>query len=84
MYLEPLKKTNEFLTIRALTQKVCEMFPNLLENATLQIQRHKNPTTPFKAVYGRIQSEISRGRYQQRIDIDTTCKPMKIRIKSIL
>lgn len=81
-YLEALKAINGWVTVLEWATKVGEIYPEILEKADKEALAQKNDTTGIREITARISSNISRGAYSGKIEIDDTDRPRKVRFLS--
>ncbi len=78
-YLEALKTFDDWVIVSEWAQKFGEMYPELLEKAEREAENHANDTTGLREIAARISSIISTGGYTDKIEIDTSERPRKVR-----
>ena len=78
-YLEALKTLNRWVIVSEWSEKVVEMYPEILKNAEEQASNYKNKSTGLREVTARISSGISSGAYVGSIEIDESERPRRIR-----
>jgi len=78
-YLEALKEIDGWVTVGEWALKVADLYPELLENAERQAQEQKNDTTGLRELMRRISSNITRGAYEGKIEIDTSYQPRRVK-----
>jgi hypothetical protein len=78
-YLEAIKALNSWVTVSEWAVKVGELYPEILEKAEKEALAQKNETTGLREITARISSNISRGAYLGKIDIDESEHPRKVR-----
>lgn len=77
-YIEALKTFTGFVTVYEWAQKVCELYPDLLEKAEKEAQAQKQDTTGLREIAARISSRLSAGNFKNVL-IDDTERPRKVR-----
>ena len=77
-YTEALKTFSEFVTVIEWTQKVCELYPDLLEKAEKEAKAQKNDTTGLREIAARISSRLSSGNFKNVL-IDDSERPRKVK-----
>ena len=78
-YLEALKTFTNFVTVSEWAEKFVEMFPEELEKANIQAQNQVRDTTGLREITARISSRIATGGFSQKILIDDTERPKKVK-----
>lgn len=78
-YLNALKSCDDWVLVSEWAEKVGEFHPDLLEKANQEAANQANDTTGLREIAARISSAISRGAYQNKIEIDAAEKPRKVR-----
>jgi len=78
-YLEALKVFDDWVTVSEWATKFGELYPDLLEKANQEAANQANETTGLREIAARISSNISRGAYEDSIEIDTSERPRKVR-----
>jgi len=78
-YLEALKEIDDWAIVSDWAVKVGELYPDILAKADHDALNQANDTTGLREIAARISSNISRGAYAERIEIDTTERPRKVR-----
>jgi len=78
-YLNALKELNDWVIVSDWAKKVGELYPDILAKAEHDALNQANETTGLREIAARISSNISRGAYAERIEIDTTEQPRKAR-----
>ena len=78
-YLEALKTFTNFVTVSEWAEKFVEMFPEELEKANIQAQNQVRDTTGLREITARISSRIATGGFSQKILIDDTETPKKVK-----
>jgi len=81
-YLEALKQLNDWVIVSDWAIKVGEMFPSILEKASKEAENQLRDTTGLNEIAARISSNISRGAYDESIEIDSNERPRKVRFIS--
>ena len=80
-YLNSLKKCEDWVTVLEWAEKVCELYPEILEDANKQVQSHATETTGLRAITARLSSKLSSNDYDN-IEIDDSERPRKVRYVS--
>lgn len=78
-YLEALKSFDDWVIVSEWAQRFGELYPDLLEKANFEAQNQANDTTGLREIAARISSIISQGGYEDKIEIDTSERPRKVR-----
>ncbi len=78
-YLEALKSFDDWVTVSEWAMRFGELYPDLLEKANNEAENQANDTTGLREIAARISSAISRGAYENKIEIDTSERPRKVR-----
>ena len=78
-YLEALKQIDSWVIVSEWANKVGELYPDLLAKAEEEAANQANDTTGLREIAARISSAISTGAYENKIEIDTSERPRKIR-----
>jgi hypothetical protein len=78
-YLEALKTIDDWVIVSDWAIKIGELYPDILAKAELEASNQANDTTGLREIAARVSSNISRGAYAGRIEIDDTERPRKIR-----
>lgn len=78
-YLEALKTFDDWVIVSEWAQRFGELYPELLEKANLEAENQANDTTGLREIAARISSIISQGGYKEKIEIDTSERPRKVR-----
>jgi len=78
-YIEALKAFTEPITVHEWAQKVCELYPDLLEKANREAQAQKRDTTGLREIAARISSRLSKGGFKDVL-IDDSERPRKIKL----
>lgn len=78
-YLEALKQIDDWVLVSEWAIKVGELYPELLEKANQEAARQANDTTGLREIAARISSNINRGAYENKIEIDTSERPRRVR-----
>ncbi len=81
-YLEALQQMEGWVTSGEWALEVAELYPDLLEKANEQARNQKIDTTGMRELTARIASAIARGAYEDKIEIDATERPRKIRFST--
>ena len=81
-YLKAIEQYEGWLTVSEWAVKVGEHYPDLLEKANREAEQQANDTTGLREIGARVSSAIARGAYIDRIEIDATERPRKIRYVS--
>ena len=77
-YLNSLKKCEDWVTVLEWAEKVCELYPEILEDANKQVKSHATETTGLRAITARLSSKLSSNDYEN-IEIDDSERPRKVR-----
>ncbi len=77
-YIEALKTFTVFVTVQEWAQKVCELYPDLLEKAEKEAQAQKHDTTGLREIAARISSRLSAGNFKDVL-IDDSERPRKVK-----
>jgi len=77
-YTEALKTLTVFVTVYEWAQKVCELYPDLLEKAEKEAQAQKQDTTGLREIAARISSRLSSGNFKNVL-IDDSERPRKVK-----
>jgi len=77
-YTEALKTFTVFVTVQEWAQKVCELYPDLLEKAEKEAQAQKQNTTGLREIAARISSSLSAGNFKNVL-IDDSERPRKVK-----
>jgi len=80
-YLASLKNCKSWVTVLEWAEKVCELYPEILEDANRQVQSHATETTGLRAITARLSSKLSSNDYEN-IEIDDSERPRKVRYVS--
>ena len=78
-YLEALKTIDDWVIVSEWAQRFGEIYPALLEKANFEAEKQANETTGLREIAARISSIISQGGYEDKIEIDTSDRPRKVR-----
>lgn len=78
-YLEALKTFDDWVIVSQWAQRFGEIHPDLLEKAEREAVNQANETTGLREIAARISSVISNGAYENKIEIDTSERPRKVR-----
>ena len=81
-YLEALNALNDWATVSEWAHKVGEIYPDILKKANKEALAQKNETTGLREITARISSNISRGAYLGKIEMDESERPRKVKILS--
>ena len=81
-YLDALKTIEGWTTVSDWAIKVGELYPDILDKANKEAENQKNDTTGIRELAARISSNISRGAYAGKLEIDESERPRKIRFLS--
>ena len=81
-YLEALSKLDGWVIVSEWAKKFGDLYPDLLEKANREAENQANETTGIREIAARISSNITRGAYAGRIEIDDSERPRKIRYLS--
>ncbi len=81
-HLEALKQVDGWVTVSDWAIKVSEVYPDLLVEAEKQAQSQANETTGLRELAARIGAALSRDKYQDNVEIDTSEKPRKVKYVS--
>lgn len=77
-YAEALKTFAEYVTVHEWAQKVCELYPDLLEKAEKEAQAQKQETTGLREIAARISSRLSSGGFKHVL-IDDSERPRRVK-----
>lgn len=78
-YLEALKSFDDWVIVSDWAKRIGEQYPDLLEKAEIEAQNQAKETTGLNEIAARISSAISRGAYENQIEIDTSERPRKVK-----
>jgi hypothetical protein len=78
-YIQSLQNIGEWVTVAEWAERVGQDYPDVLAKAEVEAENQKNDTTGLREIAARISSRISRGRFADFIEIDTSEKPRKVR-----
>ncbi len=78
-YLEALKTFDDWVIVSEWAQKVGDLYPDILAKAESEAENQANDTTGMREIAARIGSIISQGGYENKIEIDTSERPRKVR-----
>jgi len=78
-YLETLKLINDWVIVSEWATNVGENYPELLIKANDDADNQAIKTTGLNQLAARISSEITRGAYSGKIEIDNSERPRKVR-----
>jgi hypothetical protein len=78
-YLEALKQIDGWAIVSDWAIKVGEIYPDLLAKAEDEAANQANETTGLREIAARISSAISTGAWKNKIEIDTSERPRKVR-----
>ena len=78
-YLDALKTFDDWVIVSEWAMKVGEFYPDILEKADIEASNQANETTGLREIAARISSIISQGGYVDKIEIDTSDRPKKVR-----
>lgn len=81
-YLEALKQVKGWVTVSEWAAKVGEIYPDVLAKAEKDAIGQKNKTTGHLELTARISTAIHRGAYSEKIEIDTSERPKRVRYVS--
>lgn len=81
-YLEALKSFDDWVTVGEWSQRFGELYPDLLEKANREAEKQANDTTGLREIAARIGSIISQGGYKDKIEVDTSERPRKVKLVS--
>lgn len=81
-YLDALKSLDDWVIVSEWAMKFGELYPDLLDKANKEAENQTNETTGLREIAARISSAISRGAYEDKIEIDTSERPRKVRFLS--
>lgn len=80
-YVEALRSLGQWVTIAAWGDKVCEMFPDLLEESEIQASEQKQDTTGRIEINARLSSYLASGRFPE-VEVDESVRPKMVRFIS--
>ena len=78
-YLEALKSLDDWAIVSDWAKQFGELYPELLEKANREAANYANESTGLRELAARISSNINRGAYKNKIEIDTSERPRRIR-----
>ena len=78
-YLEALKTFTDYTTVSEWAEKFTQMYPDELEKANIQAENQVRDTTGLREIAARISSRIATGGFAQKILIDDSERPRKIK-----
>lgn len=78
-YLEALQTLEGWVIVSEWAQRFGEINPDLLAKAEREAENQANETTGLREIAARISSVISNGAYKNKIEIDTSERPRKVR-----
>ncbi|WP_323593749.1 HNH endonuclease [Aliarcobacter butzleri] len=78
-YLEALKTFTDYTTVSEWAEKFTQMYPDELEKANIQAENQVRDTTGLREIAARISSRIATGGFSQKILIDDSERPRKIK-----
>ena len=78
-YLHSLSQSADWLTVSEWALKVSEVYPDILAKAELEAANQKNDTTGIREIAARISSALSGGRFEQKVEVDTSERPKRVR-----
>jgi hypothetical protein len=78
-YLEALKTFDDWVIVSEWATRFGGLYPDLLEKANQEAANQANETTGLREIAARISSAISRGAYENSIEIDTSERPRKVK-----
>jgi len=78
-YLEVLSTFDDWIIVSEWAQRFTEKYPDLLDKANREAENQANDTTGIREIAARIGSIISQGGYEDKIEIDTSERPRKVR-----
>ncbi len=78
-YIEALKTFADYVTVSEWAEKFVEMFPEELEKANIQAENQVRDTTGLREIAARISSRIATGGFAQKILIDDSERPKKVK-----
>ncbi len=78
-YLEALRSLDDWAIVSDWAKQFGELYPELLEKANREAANHANESTGLREIAARISSNINRGAYKNKIEIDTSEKPRRVR-----
>jgi len=78
-YIETLKLIDDWIIVSEWAKKVGENYPELLIKANDEASNQINKTTGLNQLAARISSEITRGAYNNQIEVDTSERPRKVK-----
>ena len=81
-YLKALKTINDWALVSEWAIKVGEIYPDILEKADTEAVNQLRDTTGINEIAARISFNISRGAYDESIEIDSSERPRKVRYVS--
>ena len=78
-YIEALKTFDDWVIVSDWAIKVGEVYPDLLAKADLEAANQAGETTGLREIAARISSAIATGAYKNKIEVDTSERPRKVR-----
>lgn len=78
-YLDALATFDDWVTVSEWTQHFSELNPELLDKANREAEKQANETTGLAQLAARIGAIVSTGGYEEKIEIDTSERPRKVR-----
>ena len=78
-YLEALETFDDWVLVSEWAQRFGEIYPDLLAKAEREAANQANETTGLREIAARISSVISNGAYENKVQIDTSERPRKVR-----
>ena len=82
-YLEALKTFDDWVIVSEWAKKVSELYPDILTKAETEATNQANETTGLREIAARISSIVSQGGYEDKIEIDTSERPKKVRFLTV-
>lgn len=78
-YLEALKTFSDYVTVSEWATRFGEIYPDELDRANKQAENQKNDTTGLREIAARLSSRIASGGFAQKILIDDSERPKKVK-----
>lgn len=81
-YLESLKIIGDWVIVSEWAKKFAEIYPDEYAKAEAQARNQKNDTTGLREIAARISSRLSTGGFEDRVEIDDSERPRRVRYLS--
>lgn len=78
-YLEALKQLDGWVEISEWSNKVAEVFPDLLENANKQATKQKYETTGLNEIRARLSNYLASRMFRNQVEVDKSQRPQLVR-----